>query len=97
MTDPTQIVRPGHDMPPTWRAACLAYRAAHREGASDNTAWEAARAAVLQEFPSMSVRVAGEQASDSLAYALVHHRAWLWPRLATRPDPDVSSYPVRQL
>ncbi len=30
----------------------------------------------------MSQRVAGEQASDALAYALLHHREWLWPRLS---------------
>lgn len=87
MIAPTQTVLPGHDMPPTWLAACLAYRAVRQTGAGDQTAWEAARATVLQQFPTISVRTAGEQASDALGYASVHHSEWFWRRpVATSPE-----------
>ena len=80
MPSPIQTVP--QDMPPTWHAACLAYCAVRRTGAGDELAWEAARAAVLQEFPTMSVRTAGEQASDAIGYASVHYRTWFWHQTA---------------
>ncbi len=83
MNDTTQTVLPDYEMPPTWLAACLAYRSVRQTGAGDETAWEAARATVLREFPTMSVRAAGEQASDALSYASAHHREWLWRRPVT--------------
>lgn len=89
MSTARQIVLPNHDMPPTWLAACLAYRAVRQMGAADEPAWEAARAVVLKEFPTMSVRAAGEQASDALGYASVHHRAWLWHPLGDHFAPEL--------
>jgi hypothetical protein len=29
----------------------------------------------------MSVRTAGEQASDAISHASIHHRTWLWYHL----------------
>ena len=82
-----------HDMPPTWHAACLAYCAVRRTGAGDETAWVAARATVLQEFPTMSVRTAGEQASDAISHASIHHRTWLWHHL-NGPKLNTQAYPT---
>jgi hypothetical protein len=85
----SETVPAAYDMPPTWVEACIAYRAVRETGGLDKPAWEAARSAVLRAFPTLSLRGAGEQASDALGYASVHHRQWLWegtagksPRLA---------------
>jgi hypothetical protein len=75
---PTQTILPGGDLRPAWRAACVAYREVRRTGARDEPAWKAARAAVLREFPMLSERAAGEQASDAICYASVYHKQWFW-------------------
>ncbi len=71
-------ILPGEDLRPVWRAACVAYREVRRTGARDEPAWKAARAAVLQEFPTLSERAAGEQASDAICYVAVYYPQWLW-------------------
>ena len=73
-----QTILPGEDLRPVWRAACVAYREVRRTGARDEPAWKAARAAVLQEFPTLSERAAGEQASDAICYVAVYYPQWLW-------------------
>jgi hypothetical protein len=78
---PTQTSLPAGDLRPAWRAACVAYREVRRSGARDGPAWKAARAAVLQEFPMLSERAAGEQASDAICYASLHYPQWLWSGL----------------
>jgi hypothetical protein len=96
MSTTTETVLLACDMPPTWVAACLAYRAVRQTGAEDQPAWEAARTTVLREFPTMSVRAAGEQASDAIGYASVHYRTWFWHQTAMstaqrRPDSQLPS------
>jgi hypothetical protein len=75
---PTQTSLPAGDLRPAWRAACVAYREVRCTGARDEPAWNAARAAVLQEFPTLSERAAGEQASDAICYASVYYPQWFW-------------------
>jgi len=55
-----------------------------RTGARDEPAWKAARAAVLQEFPTLSERAAGEQASDAICYASLYYPQWLWSGLTPK-------------
>ena len=36
---------------------------------------------LLQEFPTLSERAAGEQASDAICYASLYYPQWLWSGL----------------
>ena len=81
-----QTILPGGDLRPVWRAACVAYREVRRTGARDEPAWKAARAAVRQEFPTLSERAAGEQASDAICYAAVYYPQWLWKGVGEAAD-----------
>lgn len=74
---PTQTTLPGDDLKPAWRAACIAYRV-RRTGQLDQSAWLAARTAILRVRPDLGERSAGHQASAAIHYASVFHTKWLW-------------------
>jgi hypothetical protein len=59
----------------TWRAAYLAYRAKHHEGASDQAAHEVAIAAVHSVL-LLRWKVASAEAVDTVAYASRYHSEW---------------------
>lgn len=74
----SQATLPEPDLRPAWRAACLAYRGARAEGSGDLSAFDAARAAVLDASPDLGEAAAGEQAHKAIAFASVHHAEWFW-------------------
>lgn len=65
-------------MLPGWRAACLAYRAARREGSKDEAAYRAAVEAFSKVRPDVSAEEAAQQATRAISYASVEWGTWLW-------------------
>ena len=68
---------PTDERKPAWRAACLAYRAKRRAGASHQAAHEAAVAAVQEVLP-LSWKEASLEAVNAIAYAARYHSEWFW-------------------
>ena len=60
---------PTEDRKPAWRRACLAYREIRQAGGSDQEAHEAAVAAVLSVWPTLTQKEASAEAVSAIAYA----------------------------
>lgn len=65
-------------MLPAWRAACLAYRQARREGHGDEVGFRAAVVALLKVRPDLTEEEAGRQVTRAISYASVQHADWFW-------------------
>jgi len=57
------------DRKPAWRRACLAYREIRQAGGSDQEAHEAAVAAVLNMWPTLTQKGASAEAVNAITYA----------------------------
>jgi hypothetical protein len=68
---------PTEERKPTWRAACLAYRAKRREGTSDQEAHEEVVAAVQSVLP-LPWKEASAEAVNAVTYATRYHSEWFW-------------------
>jgi hypothetical protein len=74
---PEPAPQPTPERKPAWRAACLAYRDERRAGVGHHSAWLAAVAALQAVWP-LPDSEAGLEATQAIAYASMHHGAWLW-------------------
>lgn len=62
-----------------WRAACVAYRAARREGYGDLEASSDARDAILKLHPELPAAADAQAiAITAVAYAAANHPKWFW-------------------
>ena len=69
---------PTEDRKPAWRRACLAYREIRQAGGSHQEAHEAAVAAVLGVWPTLTQKEASAEAVSAIAYATKYHSDWFW-------------------
>jgi hypothetical protein len=77
MTSPSTRL-PEPEFLQTWRAACVAYRRARREGKKDDPAFREALAAFKALRPGMDDKEASAEVGCAISYASTRHAGWFW-------------------
>ena len=82
-----------------WRIGLVAYRNAARQELHVSKCHDAAAAAIRAAYPNLTEREATQHSIQAVAWASVHHHAWLWngvPRREWIWPPDKRGVGVRR-
>ena len=77
------VPTPTPERKPAWRAVCLAYREARRNGSSHHAAHWAAVAALQAVWPLPTAEASAETI-NAVSFASSYHSAWFWRGVGSR-------------